>query len=65
MREQDAMLQYWSERIDSLSSDYERAKSSTSHLHNQMDSAWRSLHDLQEQYREYLILRTPKCVKEP
>ena len=53
MREQDATLQYWSERIDSLNSDYERAKSSTSHLHDQMDSAWRSLHDLQEQYREY------------
>lgn len=53
MREQDATLQYWSERIDSLNSEYERAKSNTSHLHDQLDSAWKSLHDLQEQYREY------------
>lgn len=53
MREQDATLQYWSERIDSLSAEYERAKSNTSYLHDQMDSAWQSLHGLQEQYREY------------
>ena len=53
MREQDATLQYLSERIDSLSAEYERAKSNTSHLHDQMESAWQSLHDLQEEYREY------------
>lgn len=53
MREQDATLQYWSERIDSLSAEYERAKSNTSYLRDQMDSAWQSLHDLQEQYRKY------------
>lgn len=29
MREQDATLQYWSERINSLRSEYERAKSNT------------------------------------
>ena len=53
MREQDATLRYLSERIDSLSAEYERAKSNTSHLHDQMESAWQSLHDLQEEYREY------------
>lgn len=53
MREQDATLQYLSERIDSLSAEYERAKSNTSYLHDQMESAWQSLHDLQEEYREY------------
>lgn len=53
MREQDATLQYWSERINSLRAEYESAKSNTSHLYDQMDSAWQSLHDLQEQYREY------------
>ena len=42
MGEQDATLQYWSERIDSLSSEYERAKSNTSHFHDQMESAWGS-----------------------
>lgn len=53
MREKDATLQYYSERIDSLSAEYERAKTNTSHLHDQMDSAWNALHDLQEQYRRY------------
>lgn len=53
MREHDVTLQYWSERIDSLSSEYERAKLSTSYLHEQLASAWQALHSLQEQYREY------------
>lgn len=53
MRGQDTTLQYWSERIESLSEEYERAKYNTSHLHNQVDSAWQTLHELQEQYREY------------
>ena len=53
MREKDATLQYWSEQISSLSAEYERAKLRTSYLHDQMDSAWQSLHDLQQQYREY------------
>lgn len=52
MREQDTTLQYWFGRIDSLSEEYERAKTNTSHLHDQMESAWQSLHDLQEQYRD-------------
>lgn len=53
MREKDSVLQYWSERIDSLSVEYEQAKSKTSQLLEQMNSAWESLRDLQEQYREY------------
>lgn len=46
MREQDGTLRHWSERIDSLSSEYERAKLSTSHLHEQLNSAWQALHSL-------------------
>ena len=53
MREKDATLQYLSEKIDSLSAEYERAKLNTSHLHDQLDSAWFPLRDLQAQYREY------------
>lgn len=53
MREKDATLQYWTEKIDFLNTEYERAKTNTSNLHDPMESAWQSLHDLQERYREY------------
>ncbi len=53
MKEKDSILQYWSKRIDEFTLQYEKAKYNTSILHNEMNSAWQSLHDIQEQYRKY------------
>ena len=53
MRQQDSTLQYWSDRIDSLGAEYERAKTNTSYLKNDLDSTWESLRLLQEEYRFY------------
>lgn len=53
MRKQDPTLQYWSDKIDTLNTEYERAKSNTSYLKNNLDSTWRTLRSLQDEYRSY------------